>query len=169
MRHLGGAMIPGSVSFDGDSVKVHYSPNALKRRGWWDGAAVHDFSYHPELTSKQLLIEHATCAHKLSRQQRNKLANIIKPKTCGTGTLVKITGAMITSVGGRARAGGKWPVFLLSPNGRLGTLVVGNSVYHKYNIDRIHIGRMRDFKWLPELTAVPQEIETFSFDPKNVG
>ena len=76
---------------------------------------------------------------------------------------------MITSVGGRARAGGKWPIFLLSPNGRMGTLVVGNNVYHKYNVGRIHIGRMREFKWLPELTADPQELETFSFDPKNVG
>ena len=168
-RNLGGKMIPASVSFDGDSVEVHYPPNSLKRRGWWDGAAVHNFAYHPALTSKQLLIEHATRGHKLSRQQRNRLANLIKPKTCGAGTLIKIEGSMITSVGGRARAGGKWPIFLLSPNGRMGTLVVGNNVYHKYNVGRIHIGRMREFKWLPELTADPQELETFSFHPKNVG
>ncbi len=155
-------MKPESICFDGTTITVRYPANPNARRGWWDAAVEHQFTYLPDLKSVESIIRLVAKSRKLKGEQHASLISIAKPVLCGSGSSLYIYESLIHRAGGRVRVGGKSPIYLLSPRGRKGTLVIGTSVYHKYNDKRFRIGLAKDWRWLPDLTIDEIGVETFT-------
>ena len=162
-RRLGAKqMEPEVISFDGNIITVRYLANPDARRGFYDGQAIHQFNYLPDVTSIQSIFRHACNSRKLGANAIQNLGAIVSPAPVRYGTAVYIEELKFRRAGGLIRVGGKQPIYVLSPQGRKGTLLIGTSLYHKYSPKKIVVGRSKDYRWLPELTNEQLVVETFS-------
>jgi hypothetical protein len=160
-RRLNAAqMIPDSISFSGKAVSVRFPKNPKRSSGWWDGACVHQFVYHPDLTTTTSILEYEAKLRRLNEEQRSKLLASSNPIECGKGKVISLSPGFMYRIEGRARAGGKSPIFLLSPRGRKGTLEIGTNKYHNYNEKGFQIGTCRQWSFLPQIRSDRVEIDT---------
>ena len=156
IRLHGDVMKPETIAFDGEAICIRYEKNS-STCGWWDSATIHEIHWHRRLyTPEQILAHYAKQMSGSRRQTKQRLNSKARFTECGNGHRVKLT----TTMAGLAVAGGADAIYLLSHEGRHGSLLVRSSKYQSYRLGSFRIGIEGQWPKLQVLTDQPMQVET---------